>query len=248
MNVSSRRVTLAAGLALGIASPARAGEQHLIYDLSVDGAAVGTREVTVTYLTRPSGERHLVESYTHIAAPGLTLESHGSGLSTPGGAQLSSATERDGKRSSVAAQELPEGGWQVTVVSGGKQNDRTEADVRMSTFDLTDPARTGALDNVGTFGVVLAETGDVLVGTLAVGKPSTVTIGGQAIPVSTFVLSTPSGTAQFMVTSDGMLVRSEMTVLGLDLVGTLRALPPARDYGAVETVEGLGGGVKEGDL
>jgi len=248
MNALSRRVTLAAGLVLGIAGPARAGEQHLVYDLSVDGAAVGTREVTVTYLTRPSGERHLVESYTHIAAPGLSLESHGSGLSTPGGAQLSSATERDGKRSSVAAQELPTGGWQVTVVSGGKQNDRTEAEVRLSTFDLADPGRIGMLDSVGTFGVVLAETGDVLVGTLALGKPSTVNIAGQSIPVSTYVLSTSSGTARFMVTSDGTLLRSEMTLLGLDLVGTLRALPPARDYGAVETVEGLGGGVKEGDL
>ncbi len=248
MNALSRRVTLAAGLTLGIAGPARAGEQHLVYDLSVDGASVGTREVTITYVSRPSGERHVIESYTHIAAPGLTLESHGSGLSTPGGAQLSSATERDGKRSSVAAQELPEGGWQVTVVSGGKQNDRTEADVRLSTFDLSDPARIGLLDSAGTFGLVLAETGDVLLGTLAVGKPSTVTVAGQSVPVSTYVLTTSAGSAKFMVTGDGTLVRSEMTVLGLDLVGTLEALPPARDYGAVETVEGLGGGVKEGDL
>lgn len=235
-------------LAMGFAPGALAAEQHLIYDLSVDGASVGTREVTLTYLSRPSGERHLVESYTHVVAPGLTLESRGSGLSTPGGAQFSSATESNGVRSSVAAQEVPQGGWQVTVLSGGKQNERVEPDVRMSTFDVMDPARVSNLEAEGAFGVVIAETGDVLTGTLAAGKPDAVEIGGHSIPASTYTLTGTGTTARFFVSGDGLLLRSEVRWLGLTMVGTLRALPPARDYGAVETLEGLTGGVKEGDL
>lgn len=248
MNCQNGRPLVLALFVLGCVRSAQAAEQHLVYDLSVEGSPVGTREVTVRYFTRPSGERHVVESYTHIVAPGLTLESRGSGLSTPGGAQFSSATDQNGARSSVAAQELPGGGWQLTVVGGGKESDRTEPDARLSTFDLMDPARVATLEAGGTFGVVLAETGDVLTGTLETGKPGTVTVGGQPVPVSTYTLTGSAGTARFYVTGDGLLVRSEVQWLGLTMLGSLHELPAARDYGTVETVDGLSGGVKEGDL
>ncbi len=235
-------------LALLLALPAQAAEQALVYDLSVEGAAVGTREVTIKYLSRPSGERHVLESFTHIEAAGMVLESRGSGLSTPTTAQFSSITERSGTRSAVAAQELPEGGWQVTVTSGGKQTERGEPNVRLSTLDLMDPGRVGLLAGAGTFGLVIAETGDVVTGTLGEGEPTTVKVGGQAVEVTRYALTGGNGTARFFVDADGLLVRSEVLWLGMTMIGSLRDLPPARDYGVVETIEGLSGGVKEGDL
>lgn len=239
---------LVALASFGIAAPALGGEQHLTYDLAVDGAAVGTRDVTLKYYPRPSGERHVVESFTHIVAAGVTLDSRGSGLSTPNAAQFSSATERNGARSAVAAQELPQGGWQITVQSGGKENDRNEADVRISTLDLMDPARVGLLDAAGTFGLVIAETGDVVVGTLSTGEPGTVKVGSTRVPVTRYTLSGAGAAAHFMISAEGVLISSEVQWLGLTLVATLRDLPAARDYGTVETMEGLGSGVREGDL
>jgi hypothetical protein len=225
-----------------------AAEQHVIYDLSVDGAVVGTRDVTIKYLQRPSGERHVLEAYTQISLAGMTLEARCSGLSTPTSAQFSSATERAGARSSVAAKELPQGGWQVTVATGAKQVERTEANVRASTLDLMDPARVALLEGSGPFGIVIAETGDVVFGTLSPAEPSSVNVGGQKVPTSRYTLSGDSGSARFYVTSEGLLVRSEVSWLGLSVVGVLRELPAVRDYGAVETIEGLGAPVKEGEL
>lgn len=230
------------------ARPAAAADQHVIYDLSVDGAPVGTRDVTITYLQRPSGERHVLEAYTQISLVGITLEARCSGLSTPTGAQFSSATERAGARSSVSAKELPQGGWQVTVATGGKQIERNETNVRASTLDLMDPARVALLEGSGPFGLVIAETGDVVFGTLSPAEPSSVTVGGQRVATNRYTLSGDSGNAKFFLTSEGVLVRSEVTWLGLSVVGVLRELPAARDYGAVETVEGLGASVKEGEL
>ncbi len=244
----ARRVLGVVVALLGLPSLANAAEQHLTYDLAVDGAAVGTRDVTIKYYARPSGERHLVESLTHIVAAGVTLDSRGSGLSTPSSAQFSSATDRNGVRAAVAAQELPQGGWQVTVQSGGKENDRNEADVRISTLDLMDPARVGILDNPGTFGLVIAETGDVVIGSLGAGEPASVKVAGKSVDVTRYTLTGTGAAAQFLVSGDGVLVQSQVQWLGLTLVATLRDLPAARDYGAVETIDGLGSGVKAGNL
>ncbi len=228
--------------------PAAAAEQHVLYDLLVDGSLVGTRDVTIKYLQRPSGERHVLESYTELSLGGVRLESRCSGLSTPTSAQFSSATERAGERSSVAAKELPQGGWQLTVATGTKQIERTEANVRASTLDLMDPSRVAVLDASGPFGLVIAETGDVVMGTLSPAESSSVNVGGQKVPTSRYTLSGDSGSARFYVTSEGLLVRSEVSWMGLSVVGTLRELPEARDYGAVETIDGLGARVKEGEL
>lgn len=245
-------MTATAGLlslaTFGFAPRVHAAEQHLIYDLAVEGAAVGTREVTIKYYSRPSGERHVIETFTHLVAPGVTFDSRGTGLSTPSSAQFSSATDRNGSRSAVAARELPQGGWQVTVQSGGKETDRNETEVRVSTLDLMDPARIALLDAPGSFGLIIAETGDAVVGTLSTGEPGTVKIGGVRVPVTRYTLAGSGASARFMISGDGLLVSSEVRWLGLDMVATLRDLPAARDYGVVETTEGLGSGVQEGDL
>jgi hypothetical protein len=230
------------------ARPAFAAEQHVVYDLLVDGSLVGTRDVTVKYLQRPSGERHVLESYTELSLGGAHVESRCSGLSTPTSAQFSSATERAGERSSVAAKELPQGGWQLTVATGTKQVERSEASVRASTLDLMDPSRVALLEGAGPFGLLIAETGDVVVGTLSPAEPASITVGGQKVSTNRYTLSGESGSARFYLTSDGLLVRSEVSWLGLSVVGVLRELPEARDYGAVETIDGLGARVKEGEL
>lgn len=240
---------LAALLTLvGFAPRAQAAEQRLVYDLAVEGEAVGTREVTIKYYSRPSGERHVIETFTHIEAPGVTFDSRGTGLSTPSGAQFSSATDRNGARSAVAARELSGGGWQVTVQTGGKETDRSEAHVRLSTLDLMDPARVGLLDAPGSVGLLIAETGDIVAGTLGTGEPGSVKVGGVRVPTTRYTLAGPGATAKFMISGDGLLLSSEVRWLGLDMVATLRDLPATRDYGVVETTEGLGSGVQEGDL
>lgn len=242
-------VALCAALAApALAAPAAPEPQRVVYDLTVDGAPVGTREVVLTYLPRAAGERHVLDAHTVLDVAGVHLESRVSGLSTPSGAQFSATTERGGVRAAVSGQELATGGWRVTQASGGKEAEHAEAAVRISTLDLMDPGRVGALDAPGAFGVVIAETGDVLTGTLGAGEAGTVTVHGRKVLVTRYALTGDHGSARFFVTDDGVLVRSELTWLGSTVQAALRDLPAARDFGPVETIDGLGAGVKEGDL
>lgn len=253
MRVRAFVTSFAGGLAVLAASPALAAPaapepQRAVYDLSVDGSPVGSREVTVTFLSRPSGERHVIDAHTVLDVAGVHLESRVSGLSTPSGAQFSAATERGGARSAVSGQELPAGGWRVTFADGHTESERAEAAVRLSTVDLMDPGRVALLDAPGPFAVLIAETGDVVSGTLSAGEPGTLTVHGRKVSVTRYTLSGEHGSARFFVADGGVLVRSDVTWLGVTVQAAVQDLPAPRDFGAVESIDGLGAGVKEGDL
>lgn len=227
-----------------------AGDQHLVYDLTVNGERVGTREVTVRYYDRAGGERRVVESVTHVQLLNKTLDARTVGQSNPRGATFSTAASINGVTLHVQGVQLPEGDWRLELSDGKTINEQIVRGATVfTTVDLLDPGRTRLLGAGGTGSLVFAETGDVFPGTLGPPLAATVKVGNQRLSATRTSFTTSSGTqARFDVDAEGVLLGSEVSWLGVPMTATLVALPEARDFGTVDTVQTLGTSVGEGAL
>lgn len=244
------RAALAAAL-LGApeAQAADAPPPHkIVYDLLLDGKSIGTRELTVRYLPREDGERRLVEAYTVATIAGQKIACRSSGQSSARGATFTTSLDQGGALSQVQGMELPGGGWRVIVADGGGVKETTlgKNDVRLTTLDVLDPGRTGLLAGGGELELLVAETGEVLVGTLEEGQVGTTKVGNQKVTVTRYTATGPLGTAKFDLDESGLLLKSEMTWLGVTVVAAAREVPPPRSYGTIDL--GVGSGVSEEPL
>ena len=226
---------------------ALAGDQHLVYDLSVNGEVVGTRDVTIRYYARAGGERRVVEAVTQVQLLNNRLDARTVGQSNPRGASFSTAAEINGDLLHIQGVQLPEGDWRLELADGKTVNEQTVRGTTVFTsMDLVDPGRTSLLAGTGSGALVFTETGDVYTGSLGAGVAATVTIGTRRVPVTRYGFTTSTGTqARFDVDGEGLLLVSEMSWFGVPITATLRTLPEARDFGTVDTLEMLGTPVGE---
>lgn len=224
---------------------ARADQQALVYDLSMNGAKVGTREVTVSYLEKNGFERHVVAVHTTIEALGTKIEARTTGTSgsTNG---FTSATEINGAREQIQAQQQPDGSWRLITVDGkgAHESTLTRTQAKLSTVDLVDPGRTKLLGDGGIVGILIAETGELLSGTLGAGTESSVTVGGESVPTTHYEVTGSAGTARFDVDENGLLVRSELKWLGGIVTAQLTSIPPRLSDTTV-TIDGFDAPVQE---
>lgn len=234
-------------LALFVLASALAAEQRIVYDLVANGEKVGTRDVTVRYLSRDDGERRVIESWTELAMAGTALKCRTSGSASPKGAQFSSAVEQDGVRTQIQGTELPGGGWRLVVEDAAGVKERTLAreEARISSLDLWDPSRNRVLTAPGPVAIVMVETGDVLAGTVDEGQPGQIKVGAQKVPVTRYTVNGGVGKAKFDLDESGLLLRSEVQWLGGTVIATARDAPPPRTFGEVETIEKIEVGVQE---
>jgi hypothetical protein len=221
-----------------------APSQQITYDLVLDGEKVGTREVTVRFIPRDKGERRVVESFTTLTAAGQALAARSSGASTSTSTQFTSSVRQGDVVYQVQGAALPDGNWRVLVVDGDGPAEKT-VPATLSTLDLYDPVRARALEVPGTFGLVVAESGDVLSGTVGEATPGTIKVAGEKVPVTRYTVAADAGAAKFDFDGNGVLLRSELRWLGGTVVATAQQLPPPRSYGEVEKIEAIGEKVEE---
>lgn len=230
-------------LTLRLLPLAWAGEQQLKYDLQVNGALVGTRDVTIRYYDRPSGERRTVESVTKVKFAGQDLLCRAVGQSSSKTANFSSQTELNGVLAQYQGVMGINDTWRINTIGTGalREVTYTPADGLMSTLDLVDPGRTDVLGNVGKATLLFVETGDVMTGTLAEGEDITVTVAGRMVAARrTAFTPTTGGSATFDVDQNGVLLRSQVQWLGVNVTASLHALPSDRDFGTLDTIQGMG--------
>lgn len=232
-----------------LAAVAWADEQSFTYDLRYNGIAVGRREVTVKYLDKNGFERRVVSVHTKIDAPATKIEARSTGMAGST-TSFTTAVEVNGERQQIEAQEQLTGGWRliVTDAKGSKESSYTRTQARLSTLDLVDPQRVLLLQDPGTVGLIVAETGELLTGTVGQGQPETVDVGGVPVAVTRYQVVGQEGTARFDVDVDGNLVQSELRWLGGTVTATLSALPGARVSDATLTIEGFDPLVREEGL
>jgi len=242
-------VSLVAALSWAPAARAEAPPpQKIVYDLTLAGEPIGTRELTIRYLPREDGERRLVESYTVATIAGTKIVCRSSGQSSARGATFTTSIDQGGAISQVQGIELPGGGWRVIAAdaAGVKETTLGKNDARMTTLDVLDPGRSQLLSGGGELKLLLAETGEVLVGALDAGTIGTMKVAGQKVTVTRYTATGPLGAAKFDLDENGVLVKSDLTWLGFSVQATARAVPPARSYGTIDI--GAANGVTEDPL
>ena len=227
-----------------------ADESTLTYDVVVGGHDVGDRTVTVRYLPREDGERRILSVLTKADLPLGAVNCRQSGQSSPRGATFTTSIQVGGAVSEVQGIEAPDGGWQLVIADNDGVHESTlkARDVHFTTLDLFDPGRTRLLTDAGPVGVLVAETGGVLTGTLSAGEATTVKIGGKPVPGTRYSLKGEAGSADFVVDSTGFLLSSDLALFGTTVRSVVTHAPEARTIGTIEVVDGPGAGTSETEL
>lgn len=219
-------------LVLGM--PALAGNfsHTLIWDLSVRGAAIGTREVSVRYLESDGGASRILESFTDINGTigpmkvrwRQRMTAH---IDAREPASFHSVIDQDGAVLEVQGRWTP-AEWQVTTTTNGRS--RTTgmplARIDLSSADLMDPYTTLPISHFPEARILSAETGEVLLGPVQSLGVSEIKVKNMPVQVSGYAWSTPQGRSEFYYSPDGFLVRYRTQMLGAEIEATLRDAPP----------------------
>jgi len=221
---------LALFLTAALAAPP---ESTLTWDLSVGGAPVGTRTVTVRVLPGANGTRRIIEAFTEIngrVGPiDLSFRQRLTGNAEGGSpASFHSVIDDNGSASEVQGRWTP-GGWIVSTNLGGRARsaDYPISRIDLSTVDLMDPeSRVGFGSQRETVRMLSAITGEVQTGPVASLGSSEVLVNGTPVPVEGFSWTSPEGKANFYFSTEGYLVKYETHVMGIALNGILRKAPP----------------------
>ncbi len=221
-----------------LAPPAAPAEvQPLSFTLLSDDRPVGTREAGIRYLARERGEVRLLESRTalDLAVPGVRLAfEQRLGARLGGDRGFTSSTRVNGVVREVQAHLEPDGTWAVTVTTGGEARTWVLAGdaVDLTSAELLDPDRAlPLLARSDALRLLSAETGQVLAGPVVALEPSTLDVGGQAVPVQRFRWSPPEGPMVLAFGENGHLLAYDWQAAGRLVGARARSLPPPRTWG-----------------
>lgn len=215
-------------------SPALAGNfsHTLVWDLSVRGTVVGSREVSVRYLESDGGASRILESFTDINGTigpmkvrwRQRMTAH---IDAREPASFHSVIDQDGAILEVQGRWTP-AEWQVTTTTGGRSRTTAMplARIDLSTADLMDPYTTIPISHYKEARILSAETGEVLLGPVQSLGVSEIKVKNLSIQVSGYAWSSPQGRSEFYYSADGFLVRYRTQLLGAEIEATLRDAPP----------------------
>ena len=207
--------------------------QHsLVWDLSVQGKVMGTRKLTIKYVTEGAATRRILESYTDLDGQVGPIRARYRQRMTahvaPGEpASFHSVVEENGRLMEIQGRWTPSA-WMVTTTADRKSRavDLPLNRVDLSTADLMDPYSRIGLDSLTEARVLSAETGDVFQGPVASLGVEELTISGTPVQVTGWSWTNPQGKSTFWYTSDGFLVKYQTQLLGITLDAILHDPPP----------------------
>lgn len=241
---------------LGLVLPALAdGEQSLLYDLQMDGQHIGTRHVTLRFLSaEDGGEVRVIESYTELEAPiaggTYAFANRATARVEAASTGFTSSVSDDGKVSEVQARQRSDGTWKVTVIEGRevKQATLPRGQVDLSSLQLLDPVGHRELTARSRASVLAAETGTVLSGPVEDLGEASLSIGGDTISVHRWAWTPTAGRVELAWSMDGVLVSYDSAFMGKALQARLREVPPSRTFGEIEAVAPVVEDVAEQEL
>jgi hypothetical protein len=219
-------------VALALPASAADREQTLIWDIAIQGARVGTRQLVVRYIEGDGGASRMLESYTdldgQVGSARLRWRQRMTAHADAGEpASFHSVIDNDGAGIEIQGRWTPSA-WRVTTVANGRPRtvDLPPTRVDLSTADLLDPSTRLPLSHFSELDVLSAETGEVWSGPVESLGARDLTIGGKQVAVSTYAWSSPQGRWELSYSADGFLVRAVTHLLGFTLEAQLRQPPP----------------------
>lgn len=209
---------------------AEAAEQTLVWDLSVKGQPVGTRQLTVRTIGEDQGR--ILESFTDLSGQvgpmrvrwRQRLTAHVDGREP---ASFTSVVDQNGTALEIQGRWTPET-WYVTTTTNGRSR-TTEmplARIDLSTADLLDPLTRYPLSHYGEAAILSSESGEVLSGPIEKLGVSEISIAGTPVQVTGYAWTSTKGRSEFQYSADGFLVKYRTQLFGIDLEAVLREPPP----------------------
>jgi len=215
----------------------------LRYTMTLDGQAIGHREVKVTSM---GPDLRMVEVWTEGDLPlDVHFEQKMTGLASGDPQPFSAVNEERGMPSEVQLTKAPEG-WVVHVAEPTRVGKSTYA---WGTFDetslsLVDPGGVRLRDGQ-TLDVLSAETGEILSGPLKESGPVQVTVDGTALQGVSYVWTVDGQELELVYGDDGTPLRYRSVLLGQTVELVLEAPP---DWGEALEAPIVGPRVKEEEL
>jgi hypothetical protein len=181
---------------------------------------------------------------TDASVAGVRTRSRSTGVFGGGQAGFNTVVEDTAGPLSVQGTEVAPGRWLLVTTDASGTRERT-VDATITSLQLHDPDATRFVTSGGALSLLVVETGEVVRGTAAAPVNGRVSVAGVEVPVSDVGLQSDGVAARFAFDDAGNLLRSELGAYGAVVMAMARVLPPARSFGAVETIERLGGGAVE---
>lgn len=208
-------------------------EPELTWELSIKGQPVGTRTVKVKIVPADFGTRRVIESFTSVSGKigpipvdfRQRMTAHAIGGDP---ASFHSVVDQAGDASEIQGRFAP-AGWTVSTNIGGRlrTSDYPPSRIDLSTADLLDPESRVGLGRTGSVRLLIAETGEVLEGSVEKLGSKELTIAGQKVDVDGYSWTSPEGRSAFWFSPEGYLVQYEMASFGVPIEGVLTEPPPA---------------------
>jgi hypothetical protein len=206
--------------------------QTLVWDVTSQGKALGTRTVTVRYLEGEGGTNRVLEGFTDLDGQVGPMKVRWrqrmtANIDAREPASFQSVIETNGTALEVQGRWTPST-WIVTTVANGKSRtvEMPLTRVDVSTADLLDPDSRLPISLLDPARILSAETGEVLSGPVLALGAQDLTIGGQIVPVTSYAWTTSQGRSEFSYSADGFLVRQVSQLLGVTIEAQLRQPPP----------------------
>jgi hypothetical protein len=220
-----------------------ASEQTLIYDLSIDGAVVGERKVTIRYMPPiegVAGASRLIQSWfdvdTRIAGQQVVIQSRSSARASDSDSSFAMSIAENGVVREIQGQRQWDGVWQVVAIEHGERKTwkhrRTE--VTLSSMDFLDPSRHKLMTLDTQAGVLVAETGQVVQGAVSELGDKELWVNGKIVLVEEWGWSPDMGQVVMSWNQEGLLLAYSVSFMGKTLDAVVREVPPTRSYGNID--------------
>ncbi len=219
-------------LALPQAADASELEHTLQWSLSVRGQPVGTRDLTVKYVSGDSGTNRILESFTDLNGTvgpikmryRQRLTAH---IDAREPASFHSTVDQNGSMMEVQARWTPSA-WTITTTADGRSRtiDMPLNRIDISTADLMDPHSRLAVSRFDQVRVLSAESGEVTSGPVDKLGVSDIVVAGESVQVTGYAWTSPQGRSELYYSVDGFLVRYTTQLLGIEIEAQLVKPPP----------------------
>lgn len=218
---------------------ASAGEQHVVYDLKLDGSSVGKRELTLRYLQTSAGEIRILESYTElkvtVAGVSHTIKSRSS-AKAGGSPAFTNTIDEDGKLREIQGRLLPDRRWMVTIAEGKdlKTWYYRGSEITLSSMDLLDPRRHLLLLDSSVAHLLAAETGVVTSGAVQDLGERTLQVSGQDVTARCASWTPETGAMEMCWGEDGLLLSYGTSLLGRTITAVATEIPAPATFGNID--------------
>ena len=219
-------------------------DQVMRYSLDLDGVSVGERQVEIRYLPPPEGEIDQARMIRSTMSLNISLDrlsyrmvSRVSAMHGPSGTNFVTSVQENEAIREIQARAERGGEWSVSGLENGERTEWTfrRGEVGVTSMEMLDPERYRRLLDGPTAPMLVAETGQVIVGQVQDMGEAQMQIAGQLVNVHRIAWTSEAGAMELNFSENGLLLDYSLDFLGKRLHARLEQLPNERSWGGFKS-------------